>query len=307
VRELSQAFDAYWNSAAAVTGETFGTRQDAAQADALRRSLRTRAAACAAASSCALYGRAADKQGSGALDLAAGARIWAGASLHYDSPDQDKSAVASGIEHGWIEDRPGGARTHRELLIVSPYFVLDDDGLQHLADMRRRGVRIAVLTNSLSSTDSLAAHSGYARQRVELLLMGVELFEMRPQSGAQIAKAHRWLEATAGSLHAKVVVQDRERAIVGSLNQDPRSRLYNSESWLNIDSAELAAQLAGLFAEASDPHHAYRVQLEADGVRLAWHTEESGQQVVHALEPASSPWLKLWRALLGVLVPDHLL
>ena len=73
--------------------------------------------------------------------------------------------------------------------------------------------------------------------------------------------------------------------------------------------ADHDAELAALFDEASDPHHAYRVELSVGGGtrRLEWHTEEDGQAVVHLLEPASSQWLKLWRAVLGTLIPEHLL
>ena len=193
---------------------------------------------------------------------------------------------------------------------MSPYLVFEEDGLDHLADMRRRGIRVAILTNSLDSTDSLAAHAGYARQREALLAIGVELYELRPQPGtSRHGLSHRWLQPQAGSLHAKIVVQDRTRAIVGSLNQDPRSRLHNREIWLTVRSMDLAAELAALFDEASDKHHAYKVELVASGDAqwLEWHTEESGRTVVHAVEPSPSPWLKLWRAVLGAIVPEHLL
>jgi putative cardiolipin synthase len=236
--------------------------------------------------------------------------VWAEADITFDLPEEEKSSVASGIEHGWIEDRPGGTRTRSELLIVSPYLVFGDDGLSHLADMRRRGIRVAVLTNSLDSTDSLAAHAGYARQRKTLLASGVELFEIRPQAGlGRHGPAHGWLQPQAGSLHAKFVVQDRARAMVGSLNQDPRSRIHNTEIWLTLHSTELAAELAALFDEASDAHHAYKLELSGDndGQRVQWHTQERGQTVVHSVEPAASPWLKLWRAVLGAIVPEHLL
>ena len=176
--------------------------------------------------------------------------------------------------------------------------------------MRRRGIRVAILTNSLDSTDSLAAHAAYARQREALLASGVELFEMRPQPGtSRHGLSHRWLQPQAGSLHAKVVVQDRTRAIVGSLNQDPRSRIHNREIWLTVRSADLAAELGALFDEASDAHHAYKLELvDGDkGQRVEWHTQEGGQAVVHDVEPAASPWLKLWRAMLGALIPEHLL
>ncbi len=97
--------------------------------------------------------------------------------------------------------------------------------------------------------------------------------------------------------------------MVGSLNQDPRSRLHNSELWLTMHSEELASELGSLFDEASDPHHAYRVELasEGDDDRLLWHTEEDGRAVVYLVEPTSSRWLKIWRAVFGALIPEHLL
>ena len=308
VAELSQAFDVYWNSASAVPIENLAETPDAAQSERLRQSLRARAIACEDTPSCASLVPPTLQEETDWLRTKIGQLVWATTELSYDLPEEEKSSVPSGVEHGWIEDRPGGARIRSELLIVSPYLVFGEDGLSHLADMRRRGIRVAVLTNSLDSTDSLAAHAGYARQRTALLSSGVELFEMRPQIGFNHGRTH-WLQAAAGSLHAKIIVQDRERAIVGSANQDPRSRLYNPEIWLTVRSKDLAAELAALFDEASDKHHAYKVELASSGNAqwLEWHTEESGRTVVHAVEPAANPWLKLWRAVLGALIPEHLL
>jgi putative cardiolipin synthase len=310
VGELSRAFDTYWNSASAVPIGQLGAAPNAAAVERLRQALRARAVACEESPSCASIVPPNRQDETDWLRQTIGKLVWADADMSVDPPEEDKSSVPSGIEHGWIEDRPGGDRTQSELLIVSPYFVLGDHGISHLADMRRRGVRVAILTNSLDSTDSLAAHAAYARQRKALLASGVELFEMRPQAGiTRHGLSHRWLEPQAGSLHAKVVVQDRTRAIVGSLNQDPRSRIHNREIWLTVRSAELAAELGALFDEASDAHHAYKLELvDGDkGQRVEWHTQEGGQALVHGVEPAASPWLKLWRAMLGALIPEHLL
>jgi putative cardiolipin synthase len=310
VGELSGAFDAYWNSASSVPIERLGAAPDAAAVELSRQALRSRAAACNASASCASLVPPTRQDEADWLQRTIGQLVWADADVSVDAPEEDKSSVPSGIEHGWIEDRPGGARTLSELLIVSPYLVFEEDGLDHLADMRRRGIRVAILTNSLDSTDSLAAHAGYARQREALLAIGVELYELRPQPGtSRHGLSHRWLQPQAGSLHAKIVVQDRNRAIVGSLNQDPRSRLHNREIWLTVRSADLAAELGALFDEASDAHHAYKLELidGDDGQRVEWHTQERGQTVVHSVEPAAGPWLKLWRAVLGALVPEHLL
>ena len=306
VNQLSHAFDAYWNSAAAVPAQAIILASEDVDAASMLQRLRERAAACEGVAPCVWL----SEQGlQAALRAGAVSLSWANAQLIYDPPDQDKRPLASGIEHGWIEDRPGGTRTHSELLIVSPYFIPSEAGRRHLSEMRARGVRVAVLTNSLASTDSPAAHAGYARHRAGLLRGGVELYEVRPIPGVRHRLSHRWGEASPSSLHAKMVVQDRRRAIVGSLNQDPRSRLHNTESWIAVDSAELAVDLAELFDAAADAQHAFKVELDAasDSDRLVWSTEEGAAIVRHDVEPAAGPWLRLWRGILGVLIPEHLL
>ena len=104
-------------------------------------------------------------------------------------------------------------------------------------------------------------------------------------------------------------MKDRELAIVGSQNQDPRSRLHNTEAWITLDSAELAGELAALFEEGADPHHAFKVERnDVDGLdKLAWSTQLDGATVRYDSEPMSALWLRLWRALLGVLIPEHML
>ena len=115
--------------------------------------------------------------------------------------------------------------------------------------------------------------------------------------------------AVAASLHAKFVVQDRRRVMLGSKNQDPRSRLHNTESWLVIDSETLARELTELFDEATALHHVYRVDLDAAGAHshLRWTTEQDGKLQTLDVEPETDLGLRLWRSLLGVLIPEHLL
>ena len=306
VTELSQAFDTYWNSAAAVPAQAVVEVPQADDGVAVRQGLHARMAACAGVPSCRWLGESGLTEAlrSGSVPLS-----WASAQFIYDAPDREKPGVPSGIEHGSIDDHPGGVRTHSELLIVSPYFVPSEAGLRHLGEMRERGVRVAVLTNSLASTDSPAAHAGYARHRAALLRDGVELYELRPAPGVRHRLSHRWGDASPSSLHAKVIVQDRARAIVGSLNQDPRSRLHNTEAWIAVDSPELAADMAALFEAAADPHHAFEVKLNPAGGAdsLEWETEEGGEAVRHRVEPMTALWLRLWRGILGVLVPEHML
>lgn len=306
VNELSGSFDAYWNSASAVPFEALTEVPDVADAESVRQGLRARTASCDRDPSCRWRadGGLPDALRSGSVSLS-----WAGAKLIYDRPDQERSGVTSGSGRGSIYDHPDGSRTQTELLIMSPYFIPTEEGTRHMGEMSARGVRVAVLTNSLASTDAPAAHAGYARHRAALLREGVELYEVRPESNARRPLFYRWRYATASSLHAKIVVQDRARAIVGSSNQDPRSRLHNTEAWIALDGAELAADLAALFEEGADLQHAFKVEQKdtSSSEALEWKTEEDGKTVRYDVEPMTSLWLRLLRNVLAALIPEHLL
>ena len=70
-----------------------------------------------------------------------------------------------------------------------------------------------------------------------------------------------------------------------SLNQDPRSRLHNTEAWIAVDSPELAADLAALFEAGVDSHHAFEVKLnQAEGMGDA----RGGKTVRHGVEPMTA-------------------
>jgi phosphatidylserine/phosphatidylglycerophosphate/cardiolipin synthase-like enzyme len=88
-------------------------------------------------------------------------------------------------------------------------------------------------------------------------------------------------------------VQDRARAIVGSMNQDPRSRLHNTEAWIVLESPELVEDLAALFEEGTALEHAFKVEANNEGEALAWRTEEDGKSVQYDAEPMTGFWLRL--------------
>lgn len=306
VGELSRVFDTYWNSPLAVPVEALAITPEEVDVPAQRESLRDAMVECSGTDACKWI---TEELGQSLSMDVVNTLTWAKAQLSYDAPGANKEEVSSGIQHGAHEDMPGGADTLAELLIISPYFIPGERGRSHLRSMRDRGVRVAVLTNSLVSTDSTAAHAGYARHRLDLLRKGVELYEIRPESRRNHHFKHRWETGSQASLHGKVIVQDRARVIVGSLNQDPRSRLYNTEAWILIDSQQLAGELAALFDEGSDPVHAFRLEAkERDGSSaLSWVTEEGGKELHFDEDPQSSPVRRFWRDILGVLVPESLL
>jgi putative cardiolipin synthase len=150
---------------------------------------------------------------------------------------------------------------------VSPYFVPHDAGVTALGTLTHRGVRVAILTNSLAATDAVAVQAGYSPFRVPLLQQGVELYEFKPRQDTPTAGIAG--SRSRASLHAKTYVIDRRILVIGSMNLDPRSAHLNTELALVIHSPELAAQVADIFATATAPERSYRVTL-ADGAQLAY-------------------------------------
>lgn len=165
-----------------------------------------------------------------------------------------------------------GQETKEELLVVSPYFVPRKKGVQALQRKREQGVTIKILTNSLASTDVVAAHSGYSPYRRGLLRAGVALYEFRHDARARSLYETPPAKADRIGLHTKSVIYDRKIVYVGSLNLDPRSARLNTEIGLLVESPPLANVVARLFEPDFRPENSWRVTLNKDN-KLVWHSD----------------------------------
>lgn len=232
---------------------------------------------------------------------------WAPAKLIVDAPE--KVAAQSGSMALPIERlRALAENASRELLLVSPYFVPGAEGVEILCQIRSRGVRVRILTNSLASSDVAAVHAGYSRYRGRLLEGGIELYEFKPITQSR-RKGRRVIFGSArASLHAKTYVFDRDRAIIGSLNLDPRSIYLNTELALEIDSPIIAGELAVDFEELIQPEYSYRVELDSGAASgLKWTCTEEGRELVFHADPQASIWRRLAVVLLRLLpIEDQL-
>lgn len=172
---------------------------------------------------------------------------------------------------------------HAERTLDLQYYII----AKIAADLRRRGVRLVILTNSLAATDAPAVHIGYSRYRAELLRQGTELYELRPQvkplEGAPATRFGSFGQSRS-SLHAKVIVVDQKVSVIGSLNLDPRSRFENMEMALFVDSAPLAAQVLDLFQDPAR-ENAYRLRLAPDGHSIEWVLGVGKTEQVFATNP----------------------
>jgi cardiolipin synthase C len=192
----------------------------------------------------------------------------------------------------------------QEVIVISPYFVPGKSGVALIRALSERGVRIRILSNSLASTDSPLVHNGYARYRVALLKLGVELSEVRPKLGQKRSRFHPFRSSYA-SLHAKALVIDQKIVFVGSLNMDGRSARLNSELGLVIRSPEIARQVTSLLDDIS-ADGSYTLSLDRDN-RIVWSSGEPGDERFWHKDPETTRLQRFMLDLLAPFAPEELL
>ena len=188
---------------------------------------------------------------------------------------------------------PDLENAEKELIIISPYFVPGKGGVAFFKRLRDKGVRVVILTNSLTSTDVSVVHAGYSKYREKLLKMGVELYELNMKLPLDGRNSKDWkFYQSKASLHAKCFVIDREKSFIGSLNLDARSVVHNTEIGLVIYSPEIAGKL-GAFIDDEIENLAFRLELKegfAGSHHIVWHGTVDGEQTTLDKEPYTGFW-----------------
>ncbi len=105
------------------------------------------------------------------------------------------------------------AQAKEEVLVISPYVILEPEWYTVFNQLLNKGVQIKLITNSLRSTDSFFAQSGYRAEKKKMSEMGIEIYEYNGPN----------------TMHAKGFLIDRSKAIIGTFNLDPRSMYINRE------------------------------------------------------------------------------
>lgn len=318
VREVSSAFDLFWNSASAypaasllappgrdapadlkASWEQVGRDPDAARyLDAVRQTPLLR------------------DLDDGRLKLE-----WTTAHVIHDDP----AKVLEPTDRSDLQMMPllvaAFGQPRHELNLVSPYFVPGKDGTRSLVTMAGSGIKVRVLTNSLAATDVGAVHAGYAKYRKALLEGGVRVYELKPgdavppppeknpgkdgeRGGGLPGSGSRG--SSASSLHAKTFGVDRERIFIGSFNLDPRSARLNTEMGVIIDSPKLSGDMARQF-DTVIPEKAFEVRMQPDGRGMEWIEQTPQGEVRYTTEPGAGPLKRSWIDFLEVLPIEWLL
>jgi cardiolipin synthase C len=158
------------------------------------------------------------------------------------------------------------------IYIQTPYFVTTDLGKGLFKRAVDRGVKVKILTNSLSTTDSFPAFASYRSDRDALVKLGIEVYESKPHNEAwskmMTSELTQRLRSLAMlpmiGLHAKSMVIDGQIIMVGTFNLDPRSANLNTECIVIAHDQAQATRLQETMIKEINHHNAWRIRLGSD-------------------------------------------
>ena len=189
--------------------------------------------------------------------------------------------------------------TDNEIFIITPYFIPGERGLRYFKQLRNKGIKISVLTNSYESTDVKIVNSHYNRYRKDLLRMGVKLYEFKAvnRNVNLLQRARKLFNTpTKAALHAKIISFDRRKLYVGSMNMDPRSLYENTEIGVVIVSSSIAGRIGEWLDENLDKL-AYTVELQ--GNHIIWRDKQENKVLFN--EPDTIISQRFWMNLMRIL------
>jgi putative cardiolipin synthase len=258
VRQISDAFDIYWNDRWSFPIETISHATASAEELAQARRITDEATHVHSEES-------PDERLEKWLSLAATADTGQ-ATLFFDEPPEgnpkNREEFPIQVANELISLFNGA---ESEIIIVSAYLIPTPDLEGAVARAVSRGVRVRILTNSIGSNNHLAAHSAYRNHIRTLAEDGAELHEVRTDAKDRDRYMLTPIERKAMALHAKALVIDDDKVFIGSANLDPRSLRINTEMGFLVVSEPfnqtVRSALEGDFSTAN----AWRLELMDSG------------------------------------------
>ena len=216
VKSVLESFNVYWNSELALSAENLTTDFSDRQMEASLNFVR--------------YEPKTEKL---LADLDIKGRELYEKSVHTDckditfATDHPGTSVAKRVVYDVLVKESDKA-VHN-IWIESPYFVVQNDGLEHLKKLTSRNISINVLTNSLHSTDAYYTVSAMSSNIKNLYFSGMEIwaYSGKARSSTELINGH--ISSVRWGLHSKRGVIDDKTSLIGTYNIDPRSANLNSE------------------------------------------------------------------------------
>lgn len=155
----------------------------------------------------------------------------------------------------------------QSIVIQTPYLITTKFTEDLFAELVKRGVKVDILTNSLSSNDNFEAFNGYQRVRKKLLKAGVNIYEFKPDAAIRQkvmaeVMTKKLPDMPIFGLHAKSMVIDDKTTVIGTFNLDPRSANLNTESLVIIRSSEVSTAVKQGMVEEMKAENAWQTTLD---------------------------------------------
>ena len=196
-----------------------------------------------------------------------------------DNPrNRDEAPIQVANALGDIFDRAAS-----EIIVVSAYLIPTPELEGAVERALGRGVRVRILTNSIRSNNHLTAHSAYRNHISTLLESGAELHEVRIDAEHRDRYMLPPVEEKMLALHAKALIIDDDQVFVGSANLDPRSLRINTEMGLLVTSESFNRSVRTAVDADFSVENAWRLELREDG-EVYWVADD---QVLDS-QPAAS-------------------
>ena len=307
VPELSHWFDLYWNSTEAYPVQDI-TRASG-RAEQTPEELRERFDRSTRDDALPEPPAEKDVFGAPSLHAALAQRhlplFAAESSAFADSPDKiapatHSIAVDDTLTHRFLLQL---SDAHREVHLFSPYFIPSGDALARIRKLRENGVKLSIVTNSLAVSDEPLVSLGLERHQLELLKMGVDLYELSSERLKLDRTLRGLLGTSTGRLHAKLGLIDRSTVLVGSMNLDPRSATINTEIGVRVVSPKLAEMILSGF-KVDELTGVYQVKLRPGGQGVRWLAVDGDTTEEVDVDPDTSMWQRLRLMMLSWFVPE---
>lgn len=166
----------------------------------------------------------------------------------FDNPVGQKSSLKKpeAVENNIAKQLYQAVRTaQKSVVIVTPYLVVTPEQEQLFKELRARKIKVRIFTNGSNSNDVPVAHVGYLNTRELALKHGVQIWEYNGPD----------------TLHAKMVLIDRNKMFIGSFNWDFRSQNLNREvgiiasldesNTVKVDETDVFAKVARIYERST--------------------------------------------------------
>jgi phosphatidylserine/phosphatidylglycerophosphate/cardiolipin synthase-like enzyme len=152
------------------------------------------------------------------------------------------------------------------LVYQTPYLIYDRAVRKAFQRLRKKNQRFRIIasSNSLAAADHPSAYALSFKHRKELYKKsGIDIYEAKPFPVDRTKYVYHY-ESLGNPgprlcIHAKTIVIDRKKAMVGSHNFDPRSLNLNTECGVLIEDEEIAGILEDRILNACAPENAWTV------------------------------------------------